>query len=378
MASNSPVKTPITRPQMPPLERYVEIVSELFSTRLLSNFGKYSRLFEERAAAALDHPRPLCVSNCDTGLVLAWRSLGVHGGEVIVPSFTFCSTVNALRWNGLVPVFADIDPHTFCIDINEVRRLITPRTVAIAPVHVYGCPAPIAELEAIAREHGLLLVFDAAHGLGGRYHGRGLGAFGDASIFSLSGTKLITSAEGGLACFRDPAAADRFSYLRAYGFRGDYNCLELGLNGKLSEFHAALGWLALELLEGALRQRTRQVERYKQAFENRTELTLQAVPHGCAHGYKDFAVLFQMPEYRATAESALAAAGVQTKRYFFPAHRMIVHRAFATRPLPVTDDVYSRVLCLPVYHDLSAMTQDWIIDVVLSAARGQAVIARGA
>src|SRR5262249_30338302 len=157
---------------------------------------KYSSLLEQRAAEVIDHPAPLCVSNCDVGLTLAWRALGCAAGEVIVPSFTFCSTVNALSWNGLTPVFADIDPHTFCIDPSHVRSKITSRTVGIAPVHTYGCPAPIAELDSLAEEFGLKVVFDAAHGLGASYRGQGMGAFGDASAFSLSGTKLVTGGEG--------------------------------------------------------------------------------------------------------------------------------------------------------------------------------------
>src|SRR5262249_42951264 len=159
------------------------------------------------------------------------------------------STVNALRWNGLEPVFADLDPQTYCLDPGDVRRRITTRTVGIAAVHVFGLPAAIAPLEDLAREHGLKLVFDAAHGLGGRHRGPALGALGDASVFSLSGTKLVTGGEGGLAPFRSPDVAERFTYLRAYGFKADYNCRYLGLNGKLSELNAALAWLSLDLLE---------------------------------------------------------------------------------------------------------------------------------
>ena len=234
---------------MPRLEQYSALVAELFESRMLSNFGKYTRLLEQRAATILDHPAPQCVSSCDIGLTLAWRALECSAGEVIVPSFTFCSTVNALMWNGLEPVFADVDPRTYCIDVEDVRRLITPRTVGIAAVHTFGLPADIEPLETLAREHDLKLVFDAAHGLGGRYRDSALGAFGDASVFSLSGTKLVTGGEGGLVTFRDPADAERFTFLRAYGFKDDYNCRYIGLNGKLSELNAALGWLSLDLLE---------------------------------------------------------------------------------------------------------------------------------
>src|SRR5262249_9141465 len=134
---------PITRPHLPPVERFSEVIADLFASRLLSNFAKYTRLLESRAAAVLDHPAPLCVSSCDAGLVLARTSLECRSGEVIVPSFTFCSTVNSLRWCGLTPVFAEVDPGTFCLDPEDVRRRITPRTVGIAAVHTFGLSADI-------------------------------------------------------------------------------------------------------------------------------------------------------------------------------------------------------------------------------------------
>ncbi len=353
MAAGPTAPIPIMRPHLPPLEPFTAIVAELFETRRLSNFAKYTRLLEERAAVVLDHPSPSSVSSCDVGLTLAWRALECPPGEVIVPSFTFCSTVNALRWNGLEPVFADVDPQTYCLDPDDVQRRITTRTVGIAAVHVFGLPAPIAPLEGLAREHGLKLVFDAAHGLGGRYQGKALGGFGDASVFSLSGTKLVTGGEGALATFRDPAVAERFTYLRAYGFKADYNCRYIGLNGKLSELNAALGWLSLDLLESALARRQDQVQRYRQALVDCPDVSWQAVPAGCIHGYKDLAVRFRTPEQRAAVEAALTAGGIMTKRYFLPVHRMDAYRDWARTRLPVTDQLSERLLCIPLYHDLA-------------------------
>ena len=296
MSKKNPGITPITRPHLPDLDQFSALVADLFETRMLSNFGKYTRLLEERAAAILDHPAPQSVSSCDIGLTLAWRALECPPGEVIVPSFTFCSTVNALCWNGLEPVFAEVDPSTCCIDVEDARRLITPRTVGIAAVHVFGLPAAIGPLEQLAHDHGLKLVFDAAHGLGGRYDGTALGAFGDASAFSMSGTKLVTSGEGGLVTFRDPADAERFSFLRVYGFKGDYNCRYVGMNGKLSELNAALGWLSLDMLDEALVKRHAHVEHYQSALADCPEITWQAIPHGCVHGFKDLAIRFRTPQ----------------------------------------------------------------------------------
>ena len=369
MAAQKTASIPITRPHLPPTEQFNEVVADVFATRMLSNFAKYTQFLEGRAATVLDHPGPQCVASCDIGMVLAWRALEYSSGEVIVPSFTFCSTVNTLHWNGLEPVFADVDPETYCLDPEDVRRRITPRTVGIAAVHTFGLPADIAALEGLAREHSLKLVFDAAHGLGGRYKGQALGAFGDASIFSLSGTKLLTGGEGGLATFRDPDDAERFSFLRAYGFKDDYNCRYIGLNGKLSELNAALGWLSLDLLETVLSHRHAQVQRYQMALQDCPDLDWQAVPVGCVHGYKDLAVRFRTRQQRAAAEAALTDAGIMTKRYFFPAHRMEVYRSYAHGPLRVTEQLYERLLCIPVYHDLADETIDAIAEHIRASLR---------
>ncbi len=372
MSKKNPGKIPITRPHLPDLAQFSALVADLFETRMLSNFGKYTTLLEERAAAILDHPAPQSVSSCDIGLVLAWRALECPPGEVIVPSFTFCSTVNALCWNGLEPVFAEVDPSTCCIDIEDARRLITPRTVGIAAVHVFGLPAAIGPLEQLAHDHGLKLVFDAAHGLGGRYDGTALGAFGDASAFSMSGTKLVTSGEGGLVTFRDPADAERFSFLRVYGFKGDYNCRYVGMNGKLSELNAALGWLSLDMLEQALVKRHALVEHYQSALADCPEIAWQAVPDGCVHGFKDLAIRFRTPQQRAAVETTLEAAGVMTKRYFFPVHRMDVYRPLVRRPLPVTDALHDRLLCIPLYHDLPVQRIETIAQLIRATLRGTA------
>lgn len=351
-ATTATPRLPVARPALPDFERYVAAVRDIYDSRRLSNFAKYSRLLEGRAAHVLDHPAPFSVSSCDVGMVLAWRALGCREGEVIVPSFTLCSTVNALRWNGLVPVFADIDPQTLCVDPEQVRRLVGPRTVGIAAVHIFGRPGPVAELEGLARAHGLKLVFDAAHGLGARHQGRGLGAFGDAAVFSLSGTKVATAGEGGLVTFRDPEPAHRFLHLRGYGFIGDYHCQDVGLNGKLSEMNAALGYLSLEMLPALLRRRRALARYYREQLADVPGLRFQLPAEGDRHAYKDFAILFERPDQRAAAEAALDRAGVETKRYFLPAHRMTAYAEFAPARLPVTDDVYERVLCLPLFHEL--------------------------
>lgn len=344
---------PITRPWLPDADVYHAVIQDILDRRFVSNFSKYATLLEQRAAPIIGNDRPFAVASCDVGLTLAWRALGVTEGEVLVPSFTFCSTVNALRWNGLEPVFVDINPRTLCLDPDDARRKINDRTTGICAVHVFGRPAHFSELHDLAAEHGLATVFDAAHALGAKVDDEPVGAVGDASVFSLSGTKLAVAGEGGLAVFRDPDAQQRFERLRNYGFLYDYNCAEVGLNGKLSEMNAAMGWLSLELLPAAIGRREELVECYRTELSGLDGLRFQAQPpHGTKQVHKDFAVIFDRPESRATVEEALLNVGVQTKRYFLPVHSMDAYAEHNVADLPVTESIYKRILCLPLFHDL--------------------------
>jgi dTDP-4-amino-4,6-dideoxygalactose transaminase len=363
-----PPAIPVTRPWLPDRAEYHRLIDDIFDRHWLSNFAKYAIELESRAVDVLGHEEPLSLSSCDVGLMLSWRALGLHSGEVIVPSYTFASTVNAIRWNGLTPVFADIDPDTLTVDIASVERLITGSTVGICAVHTFGRPADIDRLEALARERGLKLVFDAAHAVGGSHDGEGMGTFGDISVFSLSGTKLVTAGEGGLIAVRDPEIRHRMRLLRNYGFIYDYDCVDVGMNGKISEMNAALGWLSLGRLKEALEKRVELIDAYRADLDGVKGIHLQAGPEpGDVHTYKDFAILFASGDDRRIAEEALTAQRIQTKRYFLPVHYMRAYSAWRDSALPVTDDVYDRVLCLPVYHDLTGSDRARVVATILGA-----------
>ena len=362
--SESTPRVPLLKPWLSQREAFRSAVDDIFESRMLSNFAKYCRLLEHTAAGALENPRTLAVASCDIGLILAWRAQGLRSGEVITPSFTFASTVNALMWNGLTPVFADIDPRTFCVDVEHTRSLITPRTVGITAVHTFGAPADIDRLTRLTDEHNLALVFDAAHALGAEHAGRSVGAHGDVSVFSLSGTKLVTAGEGGLATFRRAETAERFRLLRGYGFIGDYNCRDVGLNGKISEMNAALGWTNFGRLQEALDRRREIVARYRDRLAGLSSLSFQAAGTADRHSYAYFAVLFEDRAQRERIEAALSTAGVQTKRYFLPVHRMAAYAAVHTSALPITDDAYARILCLPLFHELADSDIEDICDLI--------------
>jgi len=341
-------RVPLMRPSLPDKAEAFAAFEELWQTRQLSNFGRYSRLFEQRSQAYFASSRRfLSVSSCDTGLVLALRALGLEpGDEVLLPSFTFNSTANAVLWNGLVPVFCDIDPATFTIDPEDAARRVSPRTRAVIGVHVFGNPCDCTALEDLARRRRLKLLFDAAQAFGSRWKGEAVTEYGDAGVFSFSGTKVVTSGEGGLAWFKDPREASRFDHLRRYGFIGDYNTRWVGLNGKLSEFHAILAWLGVPGADQAVAYRNSVAQLYRSLLPGRT---WQTVRPGALSTYKDVAVL--IPGAPALS-AALASEGIETKRYFLPNHLMEPFRPYGPWDLPVTEEVYRHVLCLPIHNEI--------------------------
>jgi dTDP-4-amino-4,6-dideoxygalactose transaminase len=347
---------PVSRPSLPPLDAFAELLEDIWSTHMLSNFGKYARRFEEQAQAYLSNPFVRCVVSGDVGLVLALASLGLpEGGECLVQSFTFNSTVNAILWNRLRPVFVDIDPRTLNVDAADLERRLTPATRAIVVTHIFGSPFDLDRVLGLARARSLPVVVDAAHGYGATYRGMRIGdpRLGDFQVFSLSGTKQVTSAEGGLVAAASAELAGRIEFRRAYGFQNDYVSKVLGLNGKISEIHAALGCLTLGHADRVVEDRGKKAERYRERLSAVPGLAFQEHLAGCRSAYKDFAIL--CPDRRDALAAALARDGIQTKAYFRPLHAMPLFAPYGGSgdDLADTDAVADRVLCLPMFNELT-------------------------
>lgn len=353
---------PITRPDLPSLKEYETLLGEIWQSRMLSNFAVFAQRLEQLTADYLSVPVRVVVSG-DVGLILSIAALELpKGSSVVVPSFTFNSTVNAILWNGLRPVFADIDPLTLNLDSasadEAVERFGAPLIVA---THVFGNPADIDRLRSVASRHGARLIFDAAHAYGADHNGQKVGGFGDAEVFSLSGTKLVTTAEGGLIASADPDLMERIAYLRGYGFRNDYNSRFIGMNGKMSELHAALGTLTLARVDAAVAIRHDLVAKYKARLAG-LPITFQKVLPTDKSTYKDLALLFESEDARSRIEQTLAEAGVQTKRYFLPCHTQSAYVDLPRLPLPSTEVVAARSLCIPIFNDLTQSEVDLIVE----------------
>ncbi len=349
-----PRNIPVFRPELPDIDTYILSLQKIWKSQMVSNFGQFASQLENIVKQYLGSSSVCVVGNADQGLMLALQSLQLPpGSEIILPSFTFNSTANAVLWNNYRPVFADIQPDTFCLDPKDVQRKLSSKTRAILGVHVFGNPCDIAALDSLAQKEKLFLLFDSAHAYGSLYQNKKIGTLSDFDIFSFSGTKLVTSAEGGIITSRDPNLIEIISYLRNYGFLEDYNSQYLGINGKISELNAALGCLTFPTIERVIAQRNRLAKKYEQQLANIPGISFQLVKPGNRSAYKDFAILV---DQRDELAAYLAIHGIQTKKYFRPIHQMSFFSSFQTN-LPVTQRVAKRILCLPLYNQMTPQQQ---------------------
>ena len=348
-------RLPIASPEGLPGDDFLGDVQKILQSRRLTN-GRFVRELESAAAAYLGVPHCVAVSNGTTGLVLTLRALGLQG-EVILPSFTFHATAHSVLWNGLKPVFADCDPETFCIHPQAVQARFTPRTAAILGVHLFGSPASVGELEAIATSQNAYLILDAAHAFGSKVDGRHVGTFGTAEIFSFSPTKLLVAGEGGLIATQDAVLARRLRAARNYGDAGNYDPELLGLNARMSEFHAALALRGLDGLDARIERRNQIRIHYLRRLAALPGLRFQQIRPGNRSACKDFSVLVDETAFGCSRDwlfDLLQKENIEVKRYFWPpVHRQLLFRnLWDGQPLPVTEQISDRVLNLPIYSSL--------------------------
>ncbi len=348
-------KVHIVRPVLPDYEHMAGGLEEILTTGMVTK-GAFLRQFETAVAAHLGVKHVIGVSSCTTGLMLAYKGLGLTG-DVLVPSFTFMATVSALIWNGLRPVFVDVNRGTTNIDPAAAEAAITPNTSAIVAVHNFGNPAEIDALEALCRKRGLKLIFDAAHGYGALYQGQPVGAQGDAQSFSQSPTKLLISGEGGVVATNDDALAESIRVGREYGNSGNYDSIFAGMNARLPEFNALMGLRSLEMLENAAVTRNETAGLYQEALGRLPGIEFQQVLPGNRNSYKDFSITIDPANFgmsRRALETALAAENIDTRKYYDPpVHCHTAYRKYYDgQPLPNTDWLAAHSLSLPMWTNM--------------------------
>ncbi|MCU1417975.1 MAG: hypothetical protein JWP32_2149 [Schumannella sp.] len=342
----------VGRPNIGDRQTFLDLVGGVLDRRWLSNDGPLVREFEAKVADYLGVKHCIAITNGTIALEIAIRALGLTG-EVIVPAFTFVATAHSLTWLGITPVFADIDPETHCLDPESVRRLITPRTTGIIPVHLWGRPAPVAELEAIADEHGLALLFDAAHAFGVSAGERKVGGFGRAEVLSFHATKFFNTIEGGAIVTDDDEVAATARLMRNFGFAAEDTVVSEGTNGKLTEVCAAMGIANLGVIDDVIAINRRNYEAYVRELDGIPGISMLPIGADGPSNYQYMVMLVDesCASSRDDVLAVLRANNVLARRYFWPGvHRMEPYRTLdpdAGTRLPVTEAVADRVVVLP-------------------------------
>lgn len=371
-------RTPIhvTRPVLPPLEDMVALLREIWDSRVLTNGGPFHQRFEAALARYLGVDHISLVANCTIGLVTALQALDIKG-EVITTPYSFVATAHALRWNGLTPCFADIDPQTLNIDPGRIEAAITPETTAILAVHCYGHPCDVGAIEDIARRHGLRVIYDAAHAFGVELDGHSVLRHGDLSVLSFHATKVFNTFEGGAIVARDEAMKRHIDNFKNFGFVDDVTVVTAGINGKMSEFNAALGLLQLRDVDAAIAARARIDQRYRAALSDvpGIDCVASSGESRANHAYFPILVRPEFPLQRDALYHRLREQGLLVRRYFYPlisSFAMYSHLPSAhPSNLPHANRIASQVICLPIYPELPDSEIDHVIEVIANAGRGR-------
>ena len=351
------------------MEEYIEEIRSIWDSHWLTNMGEKHKALQAELQKYMGVPEVELLTNGHMALELSLQAMNLQG-EVITTPFTFASTTHAIVRNGLEPVFCDIDPETYTMDVTQIERLITDRTCAILPVHVYGNVCNIEEIERIAHKYGLKVLYDAAHTFGETYKGQGIGNFGDASCFSFHATKVFNTIEGGAVCYRDPDMGRRLYELKNFGIHGPEEVDAVGANAKMNEFCAAMGLCNLRHVDEEIAKRRAVVERYREHLEGVDGLRLNVQQPEVRSNYAYFPVVFDENLFGASRNEvmdALAQNGIGARKYFYPLTNTFecFHGKYDVDATPVALHVAKRVLTLPLYADLSMEDVDRICKIVL-------------
>lgn len=362
----------VTRSSMPSMDEYMEEIKELWETHWLTNMGVKHIQLQKELKEYLDVPNIDLLTNGHMALELTMQALNLQG-EVITTPFTFASTTHAIVRNGLTPVFCDINPDDFTMDVHKIEPLITDRTCAIVPVHVYGNICNIEEIERIARKYELKVIYDAAHAFGETYKGRGIGSFGDVSCFSFHATKVFNTIEGGAVCFDDPDFGTRIYRLKNFGIRGPEVVDGVGANAKMNEFCAAMGICNLKHVKEEIAKRKSIVEHYRKYLEGIDGIRLNPVQDNVESNYAYFPVIIDEKKFGASRSEVfnrLAENGIGARKYFYPLTNTFecFHGRYDVNLTPTALHISKRILTLPLYADLKMEDVDSICSIILQCS----------
>ncbi len=374
------MRVPLIKPDLPAIDDVVHSFREILENGRITNFGKYVTAFEAQAATYL-RAQAVTVSSGTVGLVFALQAVGLGKGQkVVVPSFTFMATAQAILYAGGVPLFAEVG-EDLTLDPTDMVSLLEKHDdiAGVVGTHAYGLPCQVDEIQRTVDEYArrrsrpVFVIYDAAHAFGSAVNGRRVGGFGSAEVFSLSVTKMLVSVEGGMVSSQSPALMDRIRRMRNYGIQADYDSHWPGMNGKMSEFHAIIGLHNLRRLDELVAMRQHKARYFLDRIRKETAFETLPWPDGVVHTFKDFTVL--VPEEKICFRDEVMAfardRGVETRAYFYPpVHEQRLFQPYADRSLDWTEKVARRVITLPFYTTITEAEMDYVVE-TLRLAQGR-------
>lgn len=352
----------VTKPFLPPLAEYQQYLDGIWERDWLTNNGPMVNSLELSLKKYLKIKHLLYVTNGTIALQMAIKAYELKG-EIITTPFSFVATSSSIVWEGCTPVFVDIDPLSLNIDPNKIEAAITENASAILATHVFGNPCDVKAIEKIAKKYKLRVIYDAAHAFGVEIDGKSVFEYGDVSICSLHATKLYHSVEGGLIITKDPVLLKKLAFMRNFGFNGPEAFAELGINGKNSELHAAMGLANLKYMTVIHKKRKLLTERYHKRLKNVKAFIPQWNPTATIN-YAYYPIIFETESLTLKCFETLKAKEIFARRYFYPSLAQVLPYV-SKKEMPIADDIAKRVLCLPLYYDLSVEEVDMICRIIL-------------
>lgn len=360
----------VTSPLLPSLEDFTFLLKEIWESKMLTNNGNFHQKLEEELAKYLKVPYLSLFTNGTLPLITALQAMRITG-EVITTPFSFVATTHSLWWNGIKPVFVDIEPETCNLDPSKIEAAITPRTTAIMPVHVYGKPCKTKEIQEIANKYGLKVIYDAAHAFGVEINGESILNFGDMATLSFHATKVYNTLEGGALVVHDEQTKKRIDYLKNFGFASETEVVAPGINSKVDEVRAAYGLLNLKQVDHAINSRRKVAIRYRDELQGVKGITFFNDIPGVRHNYSYFPIFINAEEYGMTRDELyfkMKEHNVFGRRYFYPLiSTFSTYRGLdSANPdnLPIATQISNNVICLPMHHALSENEVEYILQII--------------
>lgn len=363
----------VTRSSMPPFEEYVEMIKNLWDSHWLTNMGKYHQELENKLREYLDIDKISLMTNGHMALELAIQAMGLKG-EVITTPFTFISTTHAIVRNGLKPVFCDINPKDYTIDVKKIESLITEKTCAILAVHVYGSICDIEEIQRIANKHNLKVIYDAAHAFGIRYKGRSMVSYGDVSVLSFHATKVFNTIEGGAVIYNNEIVGRELYKLKNFGIRNEEIIDGVGTNAKMDEFRAIMGICNINYIDNEIEKRKKIFERYKELLSGINGISLLEIQKHVDSNYAYLPVVFDECKCGYTRDGVydiLKKHNIYARKYFYPLTNEVecYRDCYDVDKTPMAKSISRRVLTLPLYADLEFQSVEKICGIIKKIKR---------